>query len=159
MDCNEWLSIMMTAKEKLNRAATDFKNLLIDNLNSDSNDLSVSDVARAIGLDPSTMNRYFNPGKSNLPSYLIPFMSEHQQIALLHYLDNQCGNPLKGHIDTSDLNGSTRDECDMIVEALGSIIHLRRTESGAKSDYAVTELFQKIRECALRGEQEVCNCG
>ena len=149
----------MNTKERLTASAKDLKNFLIDILNSDDNDHNISSLARAVGYDPSTLNRWINSDRSHLPAFLIPLLPDDISTALLHRLDNLSGNPIKGHIDTSSLNGSTRDECDKIVECLGMIIYLQRTEPGARSDYEVTELFQKIRECALRGEQEINNRG
>ncbi len=148
---------MMSQKEILESRAKAFKELLLDNLNSDDMNLSISGIARAVGVDPSTINRYINSPRSHLPAYLITLMPDNPRTALLHWLDNQSGNPIKGNIDTSCLDGSIRDECEGIVEDLGMIIHLRRTQPGAKSQYAVTELFQKIREKSLRAEQELNN--
>lgn len=150
---------MMNNKEQLTASAKDLKNFLIDSLNSDDMGYSISSLARAVGLDTSTINRYINSDRSHLPAFLIPLLPDGLRTALLHRLDNLSGNPIKGHIDTSSLNGSTRDECDMIIECLGHIINLQRTEPGSRSDYALTELFQKIRESALRGEQEINNRG
>lgn len=148
---------MLTDKQILAIGAKDLKNFLIDYMSSDESDLNISQLARAVGLDPSTINRYINSDKSHLPAYLIPFLPIAMRTALLHHLDNRSGNPLKGKIDSSSLNGSIRDEVDMIIESLGKIVTLRRTMPGAQSDYAVVELFQRIRENALRGEQEVSN--
>lgn len=148
---------MMSLKEQLAAGAKDFKNFLIDHMSSDEIDLNISQLARAVGLDPSTINRYINSNTSHLPAYLIPFLPIATRTALLHHLDNSSGNPLKGFVDTSSLNGSVRDEVDMIIESLGTIVHLGRVEPGAISDYAVIALFQEIRECALRGEQEINN--
>ena len=149
----------MNQKELLAAGAKDLKNFMIDHINSDEVDLNISQIARAVGMDPSTINRYINSSTSHLPAYLIPLLPNATRTALLHHLDNKSGNPIKGLIDTSLLNGHVRDEVDMILESLGMIVHLRRTGHGGKSDYAVIELFQKIRECALRCEQEVGNHG
>ena len=159
MACTIGASVVMSLKEKLAGSAKDFKNFLIDHISSDETDVNISQLARAVGVDPSTMNRYINSDRSHLPAYLVPFLPTATRTALLNYLDNKSGNPLKGLVDTSSLNGSVRDEVDMIVESLGMIVHLRRTEPGSRSDYAVIELFQKIRLNALRGEKEISNNG
>lgn len=148
---------MMNTKEQLTASAKDFKNFLIDSLNCDDSDHNISSLARAVGLDPSTMNRYINSDRSHLPAFLIPLLPDNLRTALLHRLDNQSGNPIKGHIDTSSLDGSIRNECDGIVEALGMVIHLQRIESGTKTNHKIIKLFQDIRRFALQAEQEIGN--
>ena len=150
---------MLSNVERLAIAATDFKNLLIDNINAGDTPLNISQLASAVGVDPSTMNRYINSPRSHLPSCLIPFLPDDLRSTVLHYLDNQSGNPIKGAIDTSDLNGSVRDECDGIVEALGELIKLERTMPGARQRDAKVKLFQEIQGMALRGEVEINNRG
>ena len=146
---------MHSAELKL--AAIDFKKLLIDRINSDDARSSVSELARTVGVDPSSMNRYINSPVSHLPAYLVPFLTDDLRSAVLHYLDNKSDNPIKGHIDTSDLDGSVRDECDRIIECLGEIITLERTMPGARAIHQKTKVFQLMREYCLKAEQEISN--
>ena len=141
----------------LDLAATDFKNFLINELNSADAPASVSALARVMGVDASTLNRYINTPKSHLPAYLVPFLTDDLRTTLMHYLDNKCGNPLKGRFDTSELDGSIRDECDGIVECLGELIRLERTVPGSRSKHDKTKLLQQIRDLTLKAEQEVSN--
>lgn len=136
-------------------SAGDFKDFFVCSIHSDDNDYSISHVAKMIGVDPSTMNRYVNSDNSHLPAYLIPMLPDELRSAVLHYLDNQSGNPIKGGIDTSDLNGSIRDESDGIVEALGEIIRLERTKPGSRSKHEKIKIFQRIGLMAQRAEQEL----
>ena len=149
----------MNKREALEISSVDFKDFLISVIGAGDSESGISGVARHIGLHPSTLNRYLNEPRSNLPAHVIPYLPEDIRSAALHWLDNRSGNPMKGVIDTSDLNGSIRDECDGMVEALGEIIHLERTQPGARSAQAKIKLFQTIRQNALRGEQEIGNRG
>lgn len=148
---------MIKIKELTAITAVDFKNLLIDNLRSEDINLNISKLARAVGVDPSTMNRYINSAESHLPTYLIPHFPDDLRTTVLHWLDNNSGNPIKGYIDTSDLDGSVRDECDGIIEALGNVIKLERTMPGNRSVNQKIALFQRIGEMAQRAELEIGN--
>ena len=146
---------MIMLNPRLRLAATDFKNLLLDRINNADTQISVSELARAVGVDPSSMSRYINSPVSHLPTYLVPFLTDDLRTAVLHYLDNKSDNPIKGHIDTSDLNGSVRDECDRIIECLGEIITLERTLPGARAIHQKTRVSQLMREYCLKAEQEI----
>ncbi len=150
----------MTHKsEGLGITAADLKSFLNTFVHSDDVDLTISDIARAVGIEPSTMNRYINSNQSHLPAYMIPHLPVDLRASILHHLDNESGNPLKGRIDTSDLNGQIRDECDGIVESLGEIIRLERLLPGVRSKEKKIKFFQNIRDYALRAEQEISNRG
>ena len=60
-------------------------------------------------------------------------------------LDSLCGHPLTGEIDLSELNGSTRDEIEAVVECIGLFVHLKK-KSGPKARQQRIDLLSTARE-------------
>ncbi|MCK4578458.1 MAG: hypothetical protein KAU50_06690 [Candidatus Marinimicrobia bacterium] len=140
----------MTSKlPEVQRTGEAIKDLLL------ASDHNLSELARQVGYHPSSFNRFVNEPDRHLPAFLIPHLPEDLRHALLHYLDNQSGNPLKGGIDTSRLDGSIKDEVEGIVERLGLLVHADRHNGGSRNRQQKLDYLREIQDLAKRAEHEI----
>lgn len=146
----------LNKSEAVKLASAEFKNFVKMQMAVDSED-NISDMARAVGVHSSTLHRYINSKKSHLPAFLIPLLPDGMRTALLSYLDNRSGNPLRGGIAINDCDGSVKDEVEGIMEALGEFIKMDRLQPGNKSKAAKMKMFMRIHELSLQAQQEILN--
>ncbi|MCH7573575.1 MAG: hypothetical protein IIA59_00460 [Candidatus Marinimicrobia bacterium] len=114
---------------------------------------SQTSLARHLLVAPSLVNGWVNVSDKDMPAFIIPSLPEYLRTPWLRRANTRSNFPLTGAIDTSLLNGSTREEVEGIMECLGLFVHMRK-RPGSKARQQRIAWMNDLIEYARRALAE-----